>query len=96
MIWAQRGQGPSNPAAAGGTRRVVPHAGQWNWITSAIGKSSARFFCHGSAGVSMSGNRRGSGVEFEDPDACNALRRGEAGDMVREPGVVQWMDPEIP
>jgi len=36
MLREQAGQGPSKPAAARGTRRVLPHAGQWNWITSAI------------------------------------------------------------
>lgn len=32
----QRGQGPCVPEAATGTRRVIPQAGQWNWIASGI------------------------------------------------------------
>lgn len=44
----------------------------------------------------MSGNARTSDGEFEDPDAEDFLRRGEAGDVVAEQGVVQPVDREIP
>lgn len=41
MRWLQRGQGPSKPAAAKGTRSIAWHAGHGNWITSGIGSGAA-------------------------------------------------------
>ena len=59
-------------------------------------ESAAQSLCHGSAGVSMSGNAQTSAGEFEDPDAEDFLRRGKVGDVVAEQGMVQPVDREIP